>query len=405
MEDYSFGSQYMRDLDREIMDLIVHGEDPKDPSKFNYLALKEWTFQFHNNPILRKHSITKYGIKSPDEIHNYEDIPVLPSGAYKKWRIISFPEVLLTEERISPAEARAKQLATHFTSNGTSSKTDEQGRPLVVGNFYRDPDAMELFDATITQAAKEYLFTDGVKRKFLLLSPPPEMLPSMPMIYDQELMRQNFGTEDRIYLISKEGFDAKKFVEELKLAEKTGQPLMVGGASFAFVPFSDGCKQKNLSFNLPKGSISVDGGGYKGRSREVPKQEFIETISQVFGLPNGHVINLLGYSEHPSLIYDNVFKNAVSGVNSPRYKPNLPWHKTLVVDPEKYPKETVFLKKGEKGILRHFDLSDRGTVIAVQTDDEGELIEDGFEIWGRAKEAGARGCSLAVEEMMKTITW
>lgn len=395
----------MRDLDKEIMDLIVHGEDPKDPSKFNYLALKTWTFQFHNNTILRKYSIEKYGIKSPNEINSYEDIPVIPSGGYKKWNIISFPEDLIPKGSISPAEARAKGLATHFTSSGSSSKTDEHGRPLVVGHFYRDPDSMNLFDATITQAAKEYLFSDGIKRKFLLLSPTPEMFPYMPMIYDQELMRQNFGTEDRIYLIGKEGFDARKFVEELKLAEKTGQPVMIGGASFAFVSLFDGFKEKGLAFNLSNGSISVDGGGYKERSRDVPKQEFIEASSKMFGLPEDHVINLLGYGEHPTLIYDNVFRNALMRVNGSRYKPNLPWHKTLVVDPEKYPKETVFLKKGEKGILRHFDLSDRGTVIAVQTDDEGELIEDGFEIWGRAKGAGARGCSLAVEEMMKTITW
>jgi len=52
-------------------------------------------------------------------------------------------------------------------------------------------------------------------------------------------------------------------------------------------------------------------------------------------------------------------------------------------------------------LLRHYKLANRVTVVAIQTDDVGYELKGGFEIIGRAKGAEARGCSLAVEEMLQ----
>ncbi len=55
---------------------------------------------------------------------------------------------------------------------------------------------------------------------------------------------------------------------------------------------------------------------------------------------------------------------------------------------------------GEVGILVHYDLSNTGSVLAVQTSDLGQWVGDGFEVVGRAPSAEARGCSLAADLLL-----
>ena len=57
---------------------------------------------------------------------------------------------------------------------------------------------------------------------------------------------------------------------------------------------------------------------------------------------------------------------------------------------------------GSTGMLRHYDLANCGSVMALQTEDIGHTIGDGFEITGRATGSEARGCSLLVEEILRT---
>jgi hypothetical protein len=61
------------------------------------------------------------------------------------------------------------------------------------------------------------------------------------------------------------------------------------------------------------------------------------------------------------------------------------------------------LPAGEEGLLRHFDLANRGHICAIQTDDMGRQVEDGFEVYGRAHEGASRGCSLTIDEMTRIL--
>jgi hypothetical protein len=68
-----------------------------------------------------------------------------------------------------------------------------------------------------------------------------------------------------------------------------------------------------------------------------------------------------------------------------------------VVDPETLKP----LPNGEIGLLKHLDLANRGHILAIQTDDLGRQTGEGFEVFGRSKEGGARGCSLTIDEMTR----
>jgi len=67
-----------------------------------------------------------------------------------------------------------------------------------------------------------------------------------------------------------------------------------------------------------------------------------------------------------------------------------------VVDPETLRE----VPPGQAGLLRHCDLANAGSVMAIQTDDIGYATGTGFEITGRAPGAEARGCALALDEFL-----
>jgi hypothetical protein len=72
-----------------------------------------------------------------------------------------------------------------------------------------------------------------------------------------------------------------------------------------------------------------------------------------------------------------------------------PWLRTLVVDERGNARPD-----GETGFLRHVDLGNRSSVLAVETEDRGYRSGEGIVLLGRALDAPARGCSLDAEELL-----
>jgi hypothetical protein len=58
---------------------------------------------------------------------------------------------------------------------------------------------------------------------------------------------------------------------------------------------------------------------------------------------------------------------------------------------------------GEVGVLRHWDLANVNSVMALQTADLGRVLPGGFELLGRARGAAARGCSIAMDELLSAL--
>ena len=71
------------------------------------------------------------------------------------------------------------------------------------------------------------------------------------------------------------------------------------------------------------------------------------------------------------------------------------WVRTRTIDPE----TGADAPPGTPGLLRHYDLANFNSVLALQTQDLGTLTPKGFVLHGRAPDAEVRGCSLTVEEL------
>src|SRR5262249_45191243 len=123
---------------------------------------------------------------------------------------------------------------------------------------------------------------------------------------------------------------------------------------------------------------------------------FLAAAWQTFGVPGYYCINEYGMTELCSQFYDDVLLARFEGSNARRAKLGPPWARTCAVDPQ----TLAPLAAGEHGILRHLDLANAGSVLAVQTEDLGVTAGDRFRLLGRLPGAEARGCALALADLL-----
>ena len=98
----------------------------------------------------------------------------------------------------------------------------------------------------------------------------------------------------------------------------SGQPLLLLGTAFSYVHLLDHLAERDLRLKLPPGSCALETGGYKGRSRSLPKSALHALISQRLGIPPNHIVCEYGMSELSSQAYDVVNgKRATSALAPP----------------------------------------------------------------------------------------
>lgn len=373
-------SKELEDLDREILGFVRRGVDQEDPELFNRLALKAFSLQYAQIPLYRRYC-DRRGI-SPDRISSWEKILPLSTDVFKAADLTLVPQ----------------NTVRTFQTSGTSGGR-EQGRVRY------DQAGLRLMDETIYSAASAYFFPDGIKALVLVLAPPPDKAPHMVMAYGMSKLMEYFGLPGSRFLAGPEGLQINTLIAELRRAESEGISVAILGGSFGFVNFFAYCLERGVRFELPPGSRCLDAGGFKGKSREITCGEFLSQMKEVLGIPEERRVNLLGMTELASQFYDTGLRNNWLGRGTgPREqardrsaKANPPWTRTMVVHPE----TSEPLPHGEIGLLRHFDLANRGHICAIQTDDLGRMVPGGFEILGRAAGGKARGCSLSIDEITR----
>ncbi len=144
----------------------------------------------------------------------------------------------------------------------------------------------------------------------------------------------------------------------------------------------------------------METGGYKNRSRSMPKAELHALITKHLGVPRANIICEYGMSELSSQAYavtsdkwpvtskDGAATHHSSLVTHHFQFP--PWARVQIISPETGRE----VAEGETGLIRIFDLANVFSVAAIQTEDLGIRRGDDFELIGRAQLAEPRGCSL-----------
>jgi hypothetical protein len=157
------------------------------------------------------------------------------------------------------------------------------------------------------------------------------------------------------------------------------------GTAFLFLNLLDAMDAPVTRLHLPPGSRILETGGYKGRTRSVPKAELHTLLCSRLGLPQSNIITEYGMAELSSQAYDRICGHKAG---TPLHFP--PWARARIISPE----TGVEAMDGEAGLLQIFDLANVHSVLAIQTEDLAVRWWDGFELIGRQPRAEARGCSL-----------
>jgi len=330
---------------------------------FEDLALEVFAYQ-HNACRGYRNLCHSQGV-TPDTVHHWKDIPAVPALAFKHLDIACKP--LEEAERV-------------FYSSGTT----QQGR----SRHYMF--SLRLYECAIEHHFKEHLLPDREKMPIFVLMPPPAEMPESSLAYMLGYVKQRFGAEGSDHFVSvKHGLEANRLIARLRDLKEA---VLLLGTSFSFVHLLDYLCEQEIRLQLPPGSRVMDTGGFKGRSREMRREELLNLLQTRLGIDPHYCINEYGMSEMSSQFYDHV---SGEPVGERFYRPPH-WVRTIVINPETMREASP----GEVGILRHWDLANLYSAMVIQTEDLGVAKGEGFILLGRLSGAERRGCSLAIDELI-----
>lgn len=353
-------------LTEEVRRFVVDGE--ADPARFDDLARRVFTLQYERNAPYRRYCDRRG--RSPRSVGSVVEIPAIPVSAFKELDLIV---------------AGLGTGRTYLTS-GTTGGSEHRGRHHVADpSLYRDAARAEFRRAVLP---------DDVRPRFLALAPSIAERPESSLCEMIDWLAEDFSPAPVEHFVREGSVFVDALASRLEELESSGQPLLLIGVTYAFIRFFDECRARGCRFRLPYRSRIVDTGGTKGRSRTMSRAGLLRAYWELFGVPGSFVANEYGMTEMSSQFYDDAIRSHVDGRKRDRSKIPPPWVRTWVVSPETL--EPV--ARGERGLLRHFDLANVSSVSALLTEDIGHEVGEGFDILGRAEGAEMRGCALLVED-------
>jgi hypothetical protein len=403
---------------------------------FDQLALELFALQFQHNASYRR--LCEARGTRPGTVLHWTAIPAVPTSAFKEFELSCLPV--------------AERTAV-FHSSGTTAR-----RP---SRHFHNADSLALYETSVLAWFKSCLHLAMGNLPLAILTPPPAEAPHSSLVHMFETIRRQFSPDafpcfGRAAADGAWTLDMQAVVESLRKATASGQPLLVFGAAFSYVHLLDHLAGCDLRLKLPPGSCALETGGYKGRSRSLPKSALHALISQRLGIPPSMIVCEYGMSELSSQAYDSgnwhlAAESLASGnsdVSFPRTPAlslgvreplaprscevgRLPVVARRALDlplpkgegrgeggqsvlpvtasqsssrPFRFPPWARIqitspetgreVGEGETGLIRVLDLANVYSVMAIQTEDLGIRRGNGFTLAGRAVSAEPRGCSL-----------
>jgi hypothetical protein len=359
-----------------LTELFRHPADETLPDDvFNDAALRVFRYQFAANPAYAAFAARRG--RTPESVADWTDIPAVPTAAFKQVALVAG----------DAADAQAV-----FRTSGTTQGAERRGAHYI-------PD-LSLYHASLLPFFAACVLPDGAAVRMLSLIPSAEEQPDSSLSHMVSVVVELLGARgSAFYATVSGGLEEDGLSRALAEAAADGVPVCLLGTSFAFVHWLDALQQRGERHFLPAGSRLMDTGGYKGRSREVGAEDMRRLYEEVLGIQPQFAVNEYGMTEMCSQFYDSSLRDHLEESAGPRRKLVPPWVRTRAVDPE----SLAPLEPGATGLLQHFDLANAGSVLAVQTEDLGMLVDGGFLLFGRAPGAAPRGCSIAMDLLLEAV--
>jgi hypothetical protein len=403
---------------------------------FDDLALELFALQFkHNTPYRR---LCEARGAHPGSVARWTEIPAAPTSAFKEFQLSCLPVV----ERTAV-----------FHSSGTTGQQPSR--------HFHNADSLALYETSVLAWFEAHFQSAIGNWQLAILTPPPAEAPNSSLVHMFETIRRQCGSGSPVFFGSAAADGAWALnldvaVEFLRKAAASRQLLLLLGTAFSYVHLLDHMAERNLQLKLPPGSCALETGGYKGRSRSVPKSALHALISQRLGILPSYIVCEYGMSELSSQAYDVVNGKRATSALAP-LSADVPFPLTPALSPGEResehpphnnrkpcdfartrakglpllrgegrgegegnvlpataphswslpfrfppwariqiisPETGREVADGETGLIRVLDLANVYSVMAIQTEDLGIRRGDGFTLAGRAISAEPRGCSL-----------
>lgn len=318
-------------------------------SDFDALALAAHGHQYRSNPPYRRF-VDRVGVTPA----HWTEIPAVPASAFRDSVLCCGPAARIYE------------------SSGTTEGPERRARHHVADvTVYRSA-ALAGFDRAVLPA--------GIRRPFIVAAPERATHPSSSLGEMATWLRETHAAGGPPSFLGVGGVDIEGLADALDTLD--GRPILLLAVTSALLRLVDHGRRGNRRWSLPVGSVVVDTGGCKGYGEELPRTAVLERYHERLDIPPSSVVNEYGMTELCSQLY--------ARGTEPHRPP--PWLRTVVCDPATGREQP----SGKPGLLRHVDLANVHSVVAVQTEDVGRAVDGGIELLGRAPQAATRGCSLLV---------
>jgi hypothetical protein len=366
-----------------LRDSIVSGFQNED---FDALAVELFDLQFEHNAIYQ--TLCRSRNVTPTKVRASRGMTPSRTGS---WTQVSFiPTVMFKFADFSSIPVSERTAVFH--SSGTTGQEPSC--------HFHNIESLAVYEASLWKWFQSHFDRTG---ELAFLTPKRDIAPHSSLVHMFETVRQMSGLPESAFTgnISTDGLWAVDFaatIQRLKSASDSGKSLALIGTAFSFVHLLDHLAENHLQFQLPKDSRVMETGGYKNRSRTMPKAELHALITKQLGITPDNIICEYGMSELSSQAYSVrndecalTKRNSTGGSLSINHHFHFPpWARVQIVSPETGRE----VAEGETGLIRVFDLANVFSVAAIQTEDLAIRRGDSFELIGRAQLAEPRGCSL-----------
>jgi len=285
-------------------------------ANFEALALRLFALQFEHNAAYRR--LCEARGATPATVRHWTEIPAVPTAAFKEFELSCLP----VEERTTvfhSSGTTGQRPSRHYHCAGSLALYEasllrwfEANGQWPMANR-QSPIANRQWSTAKGQASERETEVGGKLAigdwQLTILTPPPAQAPHSSLVHMFETIRRRVGgnTAAFVGMVAGDGawtLDAAAARERLRAACGSGQALLMLGTAFSFVHLLDYLAEHDLRFELPPGSGVLETGGYKGRSRSLPKAALHALISQRLGILPERIVGEYGMSELSSQAYD-----------------------------------------------------------------------------------------------------
>jgi hypothetical protein len=353
-----------------------HWVELRDDHTFNELALELFRLQMECSEVYQTF-VESAGIRV-ESVGHWAQIPSVPAAGFKEFAFSCLP---LAER-------------THvFHSSQTTGQRPSQ--------HFHNAASLALYEDSVW-GWFAFRFLQGLAPtnvgSVISLTPPPAKAPHSSLVHMLRVVGDKVGGAGAIFTATTDAsgtwqLNSQQVLEAIEEAEKSAKPALILGTAFSFVHLLEHMERGRIRCHLPPGSRVMETGGYKGRSRAIPKAELHSLIHRRLGIPIECLISEYGMSELSSQAYDAPATGSERGGGLERRVFHFPpWARAQLISTE----TGTCDPEGTLGLIRVLDLANAFSVMGVQTEDLGVRVHNGFELLGRASESEVRGCSLMV---------